>query len=134
MWTCTKCGRSFEHRNQSHYCGKAPQTIEEYIQAQMESVRPFLNRMRETVGAALPEAEERISWGMPTYWKRRNIIHFAANKNHIGLYPGEEAVAFFADRLKEYKTSKGAIQFPYSEPLPLELIETIAKWCYAENR
>jgi len=90
--------------------------------------------MRETVGAALPEAEERISWGMPTYWKRRNIIHFAANKNHIGLYPGEEAVAFFADRLKEYKTSKGAIQFPYSEPLPLELIETIAKWCYAENR
>ena len=134
MWTCTKCGRSFKNRNQSHYCGKAPQTIDEYIQAQPEDARPFLAKVRETIREALPEAQERISWGMPTYWKEHNIIHFAANKNHIGLYPGEEAVVFFADRLKEYKTSKGTVQFAYSKPLPLELIQAIAKWCYAGNQ
>ena len=134
MWTCTKCGRSFKNRNQSHYCGKAPQTIDEYIQAQPEDARPFLAKVRETIREALPDAQDRISWGMPTYWKEHNIIHFAANKNHIGLYPGEEAVVFFADRLKEYKTSKGTVQFPYSKPLPLELIQAIAKWCYAGNQ
>ena len=70
---------------------------------------------------------------MPTYWKKHNLIQFAAFKKHIGLYPGPEAVAVFADRLTEYKTSKGAIQFPYSEPLPLELIAEITKWCEREN-
>ena len=62
-------------------------------------------------------------------WKGRNLIHFAANKRHIGLYPGEEAVAAFAEQLKDYKTSKGTIQFPYAKPLPLELIAEIAAWC-----
>ena len=66
---------------------------------------------------------------MPTYWKKRNLIQFAASKKHIGLYPGPEAVEAFADRLTDWKTSKGAIQFPYEKPLPLELIAEIAKWC-----
>lgn len=64
-----------------------------------------------------------------TYWKKRNLIHFAAFKKHIGLYPGPEAVEEFADKLKEYKTSKGTIQFPFNKPLPLELIGEIARWC-----
>lgn len=67
---------------------------------------------------------------MPTYWDKHNIIHFAAHKKHIGLYPGYKAIEYFADRLSEYKTSKGAVQFPYDKPLPLELIAEIAKWCY----
>ena len=112
MWTCPKCGRTFKRQGQGHYCGKAPETVEEYIAAQPEEVRQYLKEVRGALRAALPEAEERISWSMPTYWKEHNIIHFAANKNHIGLYPGEEAVVFFADRLKEYKTSKGTVQFP----------------------
>lgn len=58
-----------------------------------------------------------------------NIIQFAIFRNHIGLYPGPEAVAVFADRLQEYRTSKGAIQLPYDRPLPLELIGDIARWC-----
>lgn len=60
-------------------------------------------------------------------------IQFAAFKKHIGLYPGPEAVETFADKLKEYKTSKGAIRLPYDKPLPLELIGEIAKWCEKEN-
>ena len=68
---------------------------------------------------------------MPTYWKGRNLIHFAAFKRHIGLYPGPEAVEAFAGQLRAYKTSKGAIQIPYSGPLPLALIAEIAAWCGA---
>ena len=81
------------------------------------------------IKGSLPEAKEKISWSMPTYWKGRNLIQFAAFKKHIGLYPGPEAVEAFADRLTDYKTSKGTIQIPYSKPLPLELIGEIAAWC-----
>jgi uncharacterized protein YdhG (YjbR/CyaY superfamily) len=68
---------------------------------------------------------------MPTYWQGRNILHFAAAKKHIGLYPGPEAVAHFADKLDEggYQYSKGTIQIPYSGELPLALIAEIAAWC-----
>lgn len=130
MWKCPKCGRSFKNQYQDHYCGEAPETIDSYIAAQPEGVRPLLDQIRGTLRSALPDAQERISWRMPTFWKGRNIIHFAAFKNHIGLYPGDKAIKFFADRLTAYKTSKGAVQIPYSEPLPLELIAEIAKWCY----
>ena len=130
MWTCPKCGRSFKNQNQSHYCGKAPETIDEYIAAQPETAQRYLKEIRETVRAALPEAEERISWSMPTFWKGHNIIQFAAHKNHIGLYAGPEAVIEFAEGLKDCKTSKGTIQLSYDCPLPSELIREIARWCY----
>lgn len=129
MWKCPKCGRSFKKQNQDHYCGKAPETIDEYIAAQPEEAQRYLNQVREAIRSALPEAQERISWSMPAYWKGHNIIHFAGFKKHIGLYPGPEAVAEFAERLKEYKTSKGTIQLPLNKPLPLELIAEIAAWC-----
>ena len=132
MWTCPKCGRSFKKQNQDHYCGKAPETIDEYIAAQPEEAQRYLNQVREAIRSAIPEAQERISWSMPTYWKGRNLIQFAAAKRHIGLYPGPKAVEAFAGQLAKYKTSKGSIQFPYSEPLPLELIAEIAKWCEME--
>ena len=62
-----------------------------------------------------------------------SIIHFAPAKNHIGIYPGPDAVAAFAERLKDYKTSKGAIQLPNERPLPLELVTEIARWSYEKN-
>ena len=96
MWTCPKCGRTFKKQNQSHYCGKAPETIDEYIAAQTEEAQQYLNEIRNVIRAALPEAEERISWSMPTFWKKHNIIQFAAHKKHIGLYAGTEAVVEFA--------------------------------------
>lgn len=130
MWQCPKCGRNFKNTDQDHFCGEAPKTIDAYIDAQSEDVRPLLNQVRDTLRSALPNAQERISWSMPTYWSKQNIIHFAAFKNHIGLYPGPEAVVHFNERLREYKTSKGAVQFPHSKPLPLSLIAEIAKWCY----
>ena len=102
-------------------------TIREYIDSQDESVRARLNAVYDTICAAIPEAEERLSWGMPTF-------HFAPAKKHIGLYPGAEAVEYFAPLLLEYKTSKGAIQFPNNRELPLNLIAEIAHWSWETNR
>lgn len=130
MWKCPNCGREFENENQNHFCGEIPKTIEIYIAQQPSNIQTLLNQIRKTLQDALPNAQERISWRMPTYWDGQNIIHFCAFKNHIGLYPGSEAIVHFSDRLADYKTSKGAIQFPYSKPLPLEFIAEIAKWCY----
>ena len=131
MWKCPKCGRAFKNENQSHYCGKAPQTVEEYIFAQDEDLRGLLQNVRKVLIDSLPGTTEKISWSMPTYWKGCNIIHFAAQKKHIGLYPGPEAVVFFSEKLDQagLKYSKGSIQIPYSGELPLALIAEIARWC-----
>ena len=128
-WKCPKCGRVFKRRNQDHYCTK-PQSIDEYISVQEEKYQPRLREIRTILKNALPEAEERISWSMPTYWKGRNIIHFAAAKKHLGIYPGGEATEAFAENLSDYDISKGTIRIPYDQPLPAELIGKIAKWCF----
>ena len=98
MWTCPKCGKQLARKDQQHFCIK-PESIDEYISQQAESVQPRLQAIRQTIREAIPDAQEKISWQMPTYWKGRNIIHFAASKKHIGLYPGGEAAEVFADRL-----------------------------------
>ena len=128
-WKCPKCGREFSRQNQDHYCVK-PQNIDEYINAQDEKYQPRLREIREILRKALPDAEERISWSMPTYWKGRNIIHFAASKKHLGIYPGDDATAAFAEELSEYDISKGTVRFPYDRPLPKTLIRRIALWCF----
>lgn len=129
MWQCPKCGREFKNQNQDHFCEK-PKSIDEYILGQPENIQPILHQVRDVICRSVPETEERISWSMPTFWKKHNVIHFAAFKNHLGIYPGPVAIEHFADKLAEYKTSKGAIQFQYSKPIPFDLIGEIAKWCY----
>ncbi|MBR3644461.1 MAG: DUF1801 domain-containing protein [Parasporobacterium sp.] len=131
MWKCPGCGRTFKNENQSHYCGKAPDTVEEYILMQDVEIRAKLRDVRKALLNSLPDAKEKISWSMPTYWKGCNIIHFAAQKKHIGLYPGPEAVAYFSEKLEQagFEYSKGSIRIPYSDDLPLDLIGEIAAWC-----
>ena len=121
MWKCPKCGRTFKNTNQDHYCGEAPKTIEEYIERQPEQAQPFLWQVNNTIASAIPDAAEKISWSMPTYWKKHNLIQFAAFKKHIGLYPGPEAVNTFAEGLKEYhfifrlgSRIQGQVKEPYS--------------------
>ena len=130
-WKCPKCGRTFKKQDQPHYCGK-PETVEEYIEAQEETVRPRLREIRDILCKALPEAEECISWTMPTYRKGRNIIHFAAAKKHIGIYPGGEATTVFAEELAGMDVSKGTIRLPHDQEIPAALIDKIARWCYKE--
>ena len=127
MWKCPKCGRDFKNTEQDHFCVK-PNSIDEYIAAQQKDVQPLLRSIRETIHAAAPEAIEKISWQMPTFWQGENLIHFAAFKKHIGLYPGGEATLKFAERLVGYKTSKGAIQLPLDKPIDYELITDIVRW------
>ena len=129
MWKCPKCGREFSRQEQDHSCVK-PKNIDEYIAAQEEAVQPRLKEMRSLIRSAIPEAEERISWSMPTYWKGKNLLHFAVFKKHLGFYPGDEAVARFKDELNNYDVSKGTIRLPYSADLPAELIQRMARWCY----
>ena len=128
MWKCPKCGKEFKNTNQSHYCGDNPKTIEEYILRQDDEKQADLFLIKQALKQALPEAEERISWSMPTYWKNHNILHFAASKKHIGFYPGSEAVAEFKEELNGYKVDKGTIRIPYGN-VDTGLIKKIAKWC-----
>ena len=133
MWKCPKCGREFSMQNQDHYCVK-PETIDAYIAMQDEAVQLRLQEVRGIIHSAIPEAEERISWSMPTFWKGRNLIHFAASKKHLGLYPGDEATRVFAEALKDFDVSKGTIRIPWNRALPETLIREIARWCYEEYR
>lgn len=132
MWICPKCQREFKNKNQNHYCGEVPKTIDEYVSAFDGDKRADLTRLRKILKNALPDAEERISWSMPTYWDKRNIIHFAAAKKFIGLYAGPKAVLYFADVLSDYDANKGTIRIPYGK-IDDKLIEKIAVWCGKNN-
>jgi len=130
MWKCPKCGREFKNTNQNHSCGDKPAGIDEYIAAQPEEIQPVLVKVRETIRAAAPEAVEKISWQMPTFWQGENLIHFCAHKKHLGIHPGalDRFPGEITERLTAYKTSKGAIQFPYNKPVDYELIADITRW------
>ena len=107
-------------------------TIEEYITEQNPDIQPILQKIRETINKVAPNAVEKIAWNMPTFWQGENLVHFAANKKHVGIYPGGEAVGVFAERLATYKTSKGAIQFPLDKPIDYELIADIVRFRVAQ--
>lgn len=108
--------------------------IDEYIATCPADKQQRLGELRDLIRAAAPEATERISWGMPTFHLKGNLVHFALHKNHIGLYPGESGVHHFSGRLGEYRHSKGAIQFPLDQPLPTELITEIVAFRAAQNK
>jgi uncharacterized protein YdhG (YjbR/CyaY superfamily) len=106
-----------------------PQTIETYIAEFPVETQERLRAIQEVIWAVVPDGEEAIRYGMPTCrYKGKNLIHFAAFKNHIGLYPLPETVRHFEVDLASYPTAKGSIQFPHSDPLPLQLISNIVKF------
>ena len=108
----------------------ATNVIDIYINAQEPEIQDLLRSVRRVIAESIPDATEKISYQMPTWYRGHNLIHFAAQKKHLGLYPGPEAVEHFTDEIKErgLKFSKGAIQFPYDR-VDLDLIGRIAKYC-----
>lgn len=108
-------------------------TIDEYMATFPEEIQKLLKELRTTIKAAAPDAEEKISYQMPTFFLNGNLVHFAAHKNHIGFYPTPAGIQAFKDELSIYASSKGAVQFPLDKPMPLKLISKIVKFRVAEN-
>ncbi|MCA9905649.1 MAG: DUF1801 domain-containing protein [Anaerolineae bacterium] len=108
-------------------------TIDDYIATSPEDVREILQKLRQTIHAAAPDAEEAISYQMPTFKLHGNLIHFAAFKSHIGLYPTPSATEEFARELAPYAVSKGTIRFPLNQPIPYDLVTRIVQFRVQET-
>lgn len=108
--------------------------IDEYIKSFPTDIQKILEQLRTTIRKAAPAAEEKISYAMPTFVLNGNLVHFAAYKHHIGFYPSPSPIEVFKDDLSGYVTSKGAIQFPVDQPLPLALIAKIVRFRVKENK
>lgn len=110
-----------------------PANIDTYIATFPHEVQAILEKLRQTIRKAAPAATEKISYQMPTFYLNGNLVHFAAYKDHIGFYPAPSGIVAFEAELSEYKTSKGAIQFPIDKPLPLALVKKIVAFRVDEN-
>ena len=107
--------------------------VDEYISTLPNDVKEILDNLRKVIKETAPEAQEAISYNMPGYKLNGMLIWFAAAKNHIGLYPTASPIIVFKEALKDYKTSKGAIQFPIDKPIPMDLVREIVKYKVEEN-
>ena len=111
----------------------AAKNIDDYIAGFPLDVQRILQKVRATIKEAAPDAEEAISYQMPTFRLEGNLVHFAAFKNHIGLYPTPSGTERFRKELSSYETGKGSIRFPLDKPIPYDLIAKIVKFRVREN-
>jgi uncharacterized protein YdhG (YjbR/CyaY superfamily) len=112
---------------------KTYKTIDEYISAFSKTVQDILQELRQAIRESAPNAEESISYQMPTFRFNGNLVHFAAFKNHIGFYPTPSGINAFKEELVSYKTSKGAVQFPLNKPIPFDLVKKMVEYRVKEN-
>jgi uncharacterized protein YdhG (YjbR/CyaY superfamily) len=110
-----------------------PTTIDEYIAQCPEDVQPILAKVRAVIKESAPGAVEKISYQMPAFYLKGNLVYFGAHKNHIGFYPTGSGIEAFKEELSDYKWSKGAVQFPLDQPIPYDLISRIVKFRVAQN-
>lgn len=108
-------------------------TIDEYINQFPQDIQQILETIRITIKEAAPDAVERINYGMPTFALYGNLVHFAAFKKHVGLYPAPSGIDAFKGELSLYKCAKGSVQFPLDKPMPYDLITRIVKFRVDEN-
>ena len=111
-----------------------PSDVNEYIAGYPTEIQEKLQQIRQLIKTVAPDATEVISYGMPGYKLNGMLVWFAANKNHIGFYPKASPMEVFKEELTDYKCSKGAIQFPYTKPMPMYLITRIIQFRLNENR
>ena len=112
----------------------AADSMDENIGRQPQEVRKVLARLRKTIQAAAPKAEETISYQIPTFKYYGNLVHFAAWKTHVGFYPTSSGIREFSSELQAYKLSRGTVQFPLDRPIPYGLIARIVRFRAKENR
>ncbi len=113
--------------------GKKFTSVDEYFQAFPPEIQSQLKQIHNAVLSTAPHAESCISYNMPAFKYKGVLLYYAAFKNHIGFYPTASGIAQFAKQLKAYKTSKGAIQFPLDESIPIELVKAITAFRAKEN-
>lgn len=109
-------------------------SIDTYIGQFPAEIQEILQEIRQVIKEAAPEAEEKISYQMPTFYQGGNLVHFAAYKNHIGFYPAPSGIEKFKQDLSKYKSAKGSVQFPLNQPIPFDLIQKIVTFRVAENQ
>ena len=107
--------------------------VDNYIAGFPAEVQQILQKLRETIQATAPHAQETINYGIPTFTLEGNLVHYAAFKNHIGFYPAPSGLEAFKDALAGYKGAKGSVQFPLDQPLPWDTIIAIVKFRIEEN-
>ena len=110
-----------------------PTTVDEYIALAPHNVQPILRKIRAVIKESAPGALEKISYKMPGYYFHGQLVWFGVHAQHVGFYPTGSGVEAFKEELSAYKTSKGAVQFPFDKPIPYELIGRIVKFKVAEN-
>ncbi|MFO1444867.1 DUF1801 domain-containing protein [Bacillus sp. Bva_UNVM-123] len=108
-------------------------TVDDYIAQFPADIQKILESLRKVIKETAPDAKEKISYQMPSFYLHGNLVYFAAYKNHIGFYPTSSGIAAFKQEISNYKNSKGAVQFPLDKPLPYELISKIVEFRVAEN-
>jgi uncharacterized protein YdhG (YjbR/CyaY superfamily) len=110
------------------------QSIDDYIQTFPIEVQKKLQSIRKLIKKLAPEAEEKISYQIPTFYLNGNLVHFAAFKSHIGFYPTPSGISSFEKELSKYKQGKGSVQFPLDRPIPMDLIARIVEFRLEKNR
>jgi uncharacterized protein YdhG (YjbR/CyaY superfamily) len=111
------------------------ETINEYISTFPKNIQDILKKFREIIKKSAPKSEEMIKYRMPTFTlNNRNLVHFAAFKNHIGFFPTPSAIIAFKKELSGYQTSKGTIQFLLNQPIPFDLVRKIVKFRVNESK
>ena len=110
-----------------------PKDIDSYIAGFPQDVQVILQELRAAIKEAAPQAEEAISYQIPTFRLKGNLVHFAAYKNHIGFYPTSSGIEKFKIELSAYKLTRGTIRFPLDRPLPFDLINKIVRFRVKEN-
>jgi len=110
-----------------------PKTIDEYIAGFPNEVQQILEKIRRTIRAAAPDAQEIIKYKMPTFTLKGNLVYFAAYKKHIALYPAPEGTEKFNKKLAVYRAAKSTVRFPLDKPIPYDLIGQIVKLRVKDN-
>ena len=110
-----------------------PKNIDDYIAGFPQEVQQKLEKIRETIRDAAPDAVEKISYQMPTFALEGNLVHFAAFKHHIGFYPAPRGIEAFQEELSAYEGGKGSVKFPLDEPIPYDLIRRIVTFRVKDN-
>jgi uncharacterized protein YdhG (YjbR/CyaY superfamily) len=108
-------------------------TIDEYVETFEPEIQKTLNEIRNFIKTEVPEAAEKISYGMPTFYLNGNLVHFAAFKDHYGFFPSPSGIDAFEKELAPYRTGKGTLRFPIDKPIPWDIIKKVIQFRVKEN-